>query len=391
MAASTHPSETSSASPPPQQQPPQQRQQQELQLSKENATAPQQSGDTTDDASESQRCGESQIPGDLSEVEVTAIALADEQIAALRDDGYVVVDGFLAPALARQLRAEAAALAASKGLPEHKWVFGKATLRKPNIYEADLHDASTHDSLPSFAELYFDDTLVATLDKQLPEMNLVRGPAGKSLKLQHNKGSGGCFPLHYDNAGRPSRRAITCVVYLNPEWKQRDGGEITLQPFLGEEVVIPPLMGRAVLFRSDRILHRVRPSVAERFCYTIWLDSATINGDADCNLTARHLVNSPDNIRSICQSPVQRALSRAVYAEAYEASLQDCMSGEAGCEAVVAEHRAHVERQCCHPQLGPFIEHLRSLRPVRAADGAAASAAGSSETSGIDPACKRDS
>ena len=28
----------------------------------------------------------------------------------------------------------------------------------------------------------------------------------------------------------------------------------------------------SVLFRSDRILHRVRPSTAERFCLTVWID-----------------------------------------------------------------------------------------------------------------------
>ena len=44
------------------------------------------------------------------------------------------------------------------------------------------------------------------------------GAAGVSVKAQRNAAgvdgapSGGCFPLHYDNAGPPSRRALTCLV-----------------------------------------------------------------------------------------------------------------------------------------------------------------------------------
>merc|ERR1719401_558162 len=159
----------------------------------------------------------------------------------------------------------------------------------PHIFEADLHDEAMQSALPQLAELLFDDSLVSVLEAELPELGLQRGPSAKSLKLQHNCGEGGCFPWHYDNAGKPSRRAVTCVVYLNPDWRQGDGGEIVLCPFLEQEVSVPPLMGRAVLFRSDLVLHRVLPAAAERFCFTIWLDGSGVNSNADCNLTSRHL------------------------------------------------------------------------------------------------------
>jgi hypothetical protein len=38
---------------------------------------------------------------------------------------------------------------------------------------------------------------------------LVEGDDARTVKLQHNCGGGGCFPLHYDNPGPPSNRALT--------------------------------------------------------------------------------------------------------------------------------------------------------------------------------------
>jgi Rps23 Pro-64 3,4-dihydroxylase Tpa1-like proline 4-hydroxylase len=59
---------------------------------------------------------------------------------------------------------------------------------------------------------------------------------GRALKAQRNGGYGACFPWHYDNPGRPNQRAITCVLYLNPWWKEGDGGEMVFMPFLQEKV-----------------------------------------------------------------------------------------------------------------------------------------------------------
>lgn len=59
-------------------------------------------------------------------------------------------------------------------------------------------------------------------------------------------GSGGCFPLHYDNPGPPNKRALTCLLYLNPHWKEGDGGEVCLTPFLQKEKAIAPLLDRLV-------------------------------------------------------------------------------------------------------------------------------------------------
>merc|ERR1712224_649569 len=103
------------------------------------------------------------------------------------------------------------------------------------------------------------------------------------------------------------------------------GGELVLQPFLGKELKIAPVMDRAVLFRSDRMLHWVRPAVAERFCFSIWLESPSTNGNDECGLKAKHLSTDEGNVSFLCCSPLQRAVSRAVYAEKYESSLFQCL------------------------------------------------------------------
>mmetsp|Transcript_36757 Transcript_36757/g.80603 ORF Transcript_36757/g.80603 Transcript_36757/m.80603 type:complete len:303 (-) Transcript_36757:81-989(-) len=289
--------------------------------------------------------------------------LTQAQAIALRDEGFVVIDGFLPPEYARELRDEAFDFAHSGKMPEHRFQFGASQLLKPHIFEADLHDPAMREVLPSLAENFFDDSLVDDLSNWLPELQLMRGPSAKALKLQYNSGSGGCFPLHYDNVGRPSKRAVSCLVYLNAQWQKGDGGELQLVPFLRPEVTVEPLMGRAVLFRSDRILHRVLPAAAERFCFTIWFDSKAINSDVDCNLTSRHItLEEDDDIKAFCTSPVQRAVSRAVYADEYEESLSQCLREAEGCAEVLEEHRQHVAKQLSHPQLGPFIARLRLLR-----------------------------
>lgn len=283
----------------------------------------------------------------------------------LSSEGYVVVDGFLDPERAKALREEAAALAHAGGLPAHRFQFGSSQFVKPNIFEADLHDEAMREALPMFSDVFFDDSLARSLTACMPQLQLATGPSAKTLKVQYNAGSGGCFPWHYDNAGRPNRRVVTFVVYLNPFWREGDGGEIVLCPFLRPEVVVPPLMGRAVIFRSDRILHRVLPSTAERFCFSLWLEGRATNSDADCNLTSKHLSMDSDDVNRFCLSPVQRAVSRAVYAEEYEESLRDCMAEAPGSAEMLQEHWVHVQRQQTHPQLGPLVKALRALKPPR--------------------------
>ena len=100
--------------------------------------------------------------------------------------------------------------------------------------------------------------------------------------LQRNA-AGGCFPLHFDSDVRVDGRRVTVLTYLNPDWRDGDGGELILYPFpLRAPVKIEPKMGRVVLFSAANMLHSVEPSVGprDRLCFTQWFFARTASVSA---------------------------------------------------------------------------------------------------------------
>ncbi|CAB1120253.1 unnamed protein product [Ectocarpus sp. CCAP 1310/34] len=293
--------------------------------------------------------------------------LIPTRLRDLQRDGRVVIDNFLGRGWALAL------------LQEMRWLHGQGLMRpnetqfshpngqrlqfsKPNIFEVDLHDESIRNRLPEMNALFHQEALVEALAAAFPEgLRLARGTQGRTLKLQRNAGSGGCFPLHYDNPGPPNKRALTCLLYLNPSWKEGDGGEVCLTPFLQKEEAIAPLLDRLVIFRSDRVLHRVLPCNAERFMLTVWIDSPDVNPPEESTLRISR--SQLDDWLGFCEflrnSPVQRVLSRGVYEEQYEESLRDCMAGAEGYEEMLGAHRSLVSGLKKNRALHGIIERLR--------------------------------
>jgi hypothetical protein len=264
---------------------------------------------------------------------------------------------------------------------------GPVQLVKPNIFEFDLHDrtSSVRRQLESFddlvsaqlagiAELFAQRCqTLHTLAVAPPEDPSKESSGGMerhvTVKIQVNEG--GCFPWHYDNPGPPNKRLLTLAVYLTPGWTTGDGGELVLKPFLGAEVVVPPSLGTIAIFRSDTICHRVRPLspsgpssevIRSRYCFTVWFDGTSTNGDEDVNIRVKHLQQS--FIGELCVSPLQRTLSRAVYNEEYELALAECF-GSASREfrLSLAMHVAHCKALCKSEKAREFVEELRRQVP----------------------------
>ena len=175
---------------------------------------------------------------------------------------------------------------------------------------------------------------------------------------------------HYDNPGPPNNRILTCVIYLNPNWENGDGGEIVLCPFLTQSKVIPPLHRRAVFFYSDCILHRVLPSKSRRVCFTIWCNGMNVNSKDDVMLSKEHLqfTSYDDAERFFARSPLQRVISRAVYDEEYLQSLHECITSQNDKNSnasISNEDREKVTQQHHSSVLGimkklrPLIEEFR--------------------------------
>lgn len=278
-----------------------------------------------------------------------------------KKEGYCVIDNFLGEEWSEAMLTDFQRLSREGQVAPHYFQFGTHKFPKPNICEIDLHDEARRKQSAELQLLFHKagPALVKHLRQVFPERELDLGPS--AIKMQWNKGQGGCFPWHYDNPGPPSKRSITCIVYLNPHWKKEDGGEIALWPFCSEPVVIPPLMDRAVLFRSDLLLHRVMPSNAERFCFTVWVDGQ-VNSDKDVLLTQDKLrFHSWDEAVAFFQkSPLQRVVSRAVCHEEYEQSLVECVGDTPAEQVMVGQHKAGVAS--IEAKLRPLIVQLRQRR-----------------------------
>ena len=281
---------------------------------------------------------------------------------------------------------------------------------KPHVFEADLHEAETRRKLPeldaffhaasaefvaAFADAFEDaeresDASAAPPDASSPASKregdapphpspppprlfalprLGSGDARRTVKLQHNRGLGGCFPMHYDNPGAPSRRALTAILYLNPRWAPGDGGELVLAPFCAPGVRIAPTHDRLCVFLSDRVCHRVAPSDAERFCLTVWVDArdeTDVNRPEDATLrvapeeraTGADVASLAGRLRVAAS---QRVLSRAVHREQYERSLRECMRSapREQMEAMLEAHAKALREVEANEALAGVVRRLR--------------------------------
>ena len=101
---------------------------------------------------------------------------------------------------------------------------------------------SDQSSVPQYFDVRIPDIIYIYIYIYILQANLFR----TSILGMKRAGSGGCFPLHYDNPGPPNKRALTCLLYLNPNWEDGDGGEVCLTPFLLKEKAIAPVLDRLV-------------------------------------------------------------------------------------------------------------------------------------------------
>ncbi len=68
------------------------------------------------------------------------------------------------------------------------------------------------------------------------------------------------YKRHLDQFKSEKGRKYSIVLYLNLDWKEEDGGILSLYPKGGEQIDISPLGGRMVFFRSDEMEHEVHAS-----------------------------------------------------------------------------------------------------------------------------------
>ncbi|GAB3641808.1 2OG-Fe(II) oxygenase [Spirosoma arcticum] len=90
--------------------------------------------------------------------------------------------------------------------------------------------------------------------------------------------TGAFYKRHLDRFRSDSRRKLSVVCYLNANWQETDGGQLTL--YLPEtdgserSVTVTPVGGRLVCFDSGQLEHEVLHATRERLSVTGWLKTA---------------------------------------------------------------------------------------------------------------------
>ncbi|MDX1796644.1 MAG: 2OG-Fe(II) oxygenase [Hydrogenovibrio sp.] len=90
---------------------------------------------------------------------------------------------------------------------------------------------------------------------------------------------GDFYKKHYDSFKAQANRVVTTVLYLNPNWRTENGGELVIYTGKAEETIkVSPAMGTLVVFMSEEILHEVLPAKEERFSIAGWFRLNTMQG-----------------------------------------------------------------------------------------------------------------
>lgn len=81
------------------------------------------------------------------------------------------------------------------------------------------------------------------------------------------------YQKHRDTTVQNNKRVFSFVLYLNPEWKDEDGGHLVGYEAAqdSEQILfkIKPELGNMILFHSD-LEHEVQPTKRGRFSLTGW-------------------------------------------------------------------------------------------------------------------------
>jgi SM-20-related protein len=122
-------------------------------------------------------------------------------------------------------------------------------------------------SLPQQDALSRLDALRRTLNREL-QLGLFEFEGHFAL---YSPGAG--YRPHHDQPRAARVRVLSCVLYLNSDWKAEDEGQLRLyldQAHPGDYCDVLPEGGKLVCFLSDRFWHEVLPARRERLSLTGW-------------------------------------------------------------------------------------------------------------------------
>ena len=189
----------------------------------------------------------------------------EKLVDGLADHGYAVIDNFLSKQEVEAILEVAdfrnALLQFGKaGIGKHQNKQINEAIRGDYIQWIDKEKCAPPISLylNKLDELtqYINQTLFLSLKDY--EVHMTVYPAGSFYKR------------HLDQFKADDHRKLSIICYLNPNWKEEEGGQLRMH-LPGDTKEILPIAGRLVCFRSDQIEHEVLPGTRERLSLTGWI------------------------------------------------------------------------------------------------------------------------
>ena len=84
--------------------------------------------------------------------------------------------------------------------------------------------------------------------------------------------AGAFYKKHLDAFKNSTNRKLSTIMYLNPEWKTQDGGQLVMYNKETPEPLceVLPTFGTMVIFLSEAFPHEVLPATRSRYSLTGW-------------------------------------------------------------------------------------------------------------------------
>jgi SM-20-related protein len=187
---------------------------------------------------------------------------------ALVVDGWCVTPEFIAPELVRELGNEVLVLSQDGRLQAASIAVGEKRRIDPSVRGdrtlwLDPH-AATRAQSECLATL---ESLRLTLNREL-QLGLFDLESHFAVYPR-----GGFYRKHRDQRAGAGERVVSCVLYLNDDWRTEDGGHLRLYLDAASDAHyrdVLPAGGTLVCFMSERFWHEVLPAKRMRISLTGW-------------------------------------------------------------------------------------------------------------------------
>ena len=191
----------------------------------------------------------------------------DTLIESFIEDRVGIAEGFLSDRLALQLKENLIKLFAEKqlqsaGTGNDTHVAHDKLFRSDIIYWLDRNHENVHEN--SFFDL---------MDSFVSYLNETCFTGINSYEFHYTLYEPGSFyKKHIDQFRNNDSRQYSMIMYLNEDWVDGDGGELSIHHEHGVQD-ISPLNGRSIFFKSNELAHEVLLTHKSRMSITGWLKS----------------------------------------------------------------------------------------------------------------------